>query len=66
METSERLPGSVEYSVRFGDCDFIAVYHYVYNEFGCYSNSKERKAIGGLNGGGSEDEARLKTELLRE
>ena len=37
METSERLPGSVEYSVRFGDCDFIAVYRYVYNEFGCYS-----------------------------
>lgn len=29
-------------------------------------NSKERKAIGGLNGGGPEDEARLKTELLRE
>lgn len=52
--------------MRFCGCDFIAVYHYVYNEFGCYSNSKERKAIGGLSGGGSEDEARLETELLRE
>ena len=66
METTERLPGNVEYSVRFGDCDFVAVYHYVYNEFGCYSNSKERLAIVGLTGGGSEDEGRLKTELLRE
>lgn len=35
METLERLSGSIECSVRFGDCEFIASYHYV-NEFGCY------------------------------